>query len=721
MYFQLKLKGKIFFPLTLGSILLAIFIYFFFHFQLTSLTSSFLRQIASNKAKEVESYFTLASQEAIKVSSLFVKLPEVKKAYELALSGNIDNESDPKAQEARELLRNSLKDILAGYESILGEKLQLHFHLPNGRSLVRLWRQKNARKGDRWVDISDDISSFRQTVMTTSKTQEKVLGIEIGRGGFSLRGVVPILDENHYLGSVETLVNFNSVLKAAIKNQKEYLAVYMLQEHLPIATKLQDPKKYPLKGNFVQVYAPNSELNQMIIPSWLEQGTEKLFLTLKENYSIATFPIKDFSGKTIGVMTYIVDAQDQITQVKHLEYILLGGVFLILILFLLLGIFVVNKSVLKPLSKLTLTSKKISTGDLDTKIDFQSEDEIGELAASFALMVQNLKNKIQETLEKTKEAEQATLKAQQALEEAKKANLQAQKAAQEGRMEAAQKVKEVNGVIEKNAQALKANSEKTLQNTKQQKNMLQEIATAMEEMNATVLEIAKNSSQAANLAEESQNQASESFSLAKKATSFMEEVQQEAKNMQKDINQLGSQAQEIGKVINVIEDIADQTNLLALNAAIEAARAGDAGRGFAVVADEVRKLAEKTMSATKEVGEAIETIQNSTQENIQKVNSVAHIIAQSQEIVERTGKSLETIVELTEKTADSIRAIATATEEQSATTEEISRKTLDVNAVGEETNQLMQLSIAALKELEQSILDLKKVIESLEKEENSSK
>lgn len=76
---------------------------------------------------------------------------------------------------------------------------------------------------------------------------------------------------------------------------------------------------------------------------------------------------------------------------------------------------------------------------------------------------------------------------------------------------------------------------------------------------------------------------------------------------------LGGQAENIGKVLGVINDIADQTNLLALNAAIEAARAGDAGRGFAVVADEVRKLAEKTMLATKEVGNAILAIQNSAQ------------------------------------------------------------------------------------------------------------
>ncbi|GEM_PF-5146277 len=139
-----------------------------------------------------------------------------------------------------------------------------------------------------------------------------------------------------------------------------------------------------------------------------------------------------------------------------------------------------------------------------------------------------------------------------------------------------------------------------------------ETATAMEEMNATVLEVAQNAGKAADNTSLTKEKAVVGADVVGQVVEAIGHVQQQANTLKIDTEEMGRQAEGIGNIIEVISDIADQTNLLALNAAIEAARAGEAGRGFAVVADEVRKLAEKTMTATTEVNNAINAIQNSS-------------------------------------------------------------------------------------------------------------
>ena len=134
-------------------------------------------------------------------------------------------------------------------------------------------------------------------------------------------------------------------------------------------------------------------------------------------------------------------------------------------------------------------------------------------------------------------------------------------------------------------------------------------------------------------------------------------------------------------------DIADQTNLLALNAAIEAARAGEAGRGFAVVADEVRKLAEKTMSSTTDVGNAIAAIQQSAGQSIQQVEKAVGNISEATEYSNKSGEALKEIVGMVDQTADEVLAIAAASEQQSATSEEINRSVADVNHIAASTTR----------------------------------
>ena len=181
------------------------------------------------------------------------------------------------------------------------------------------------------------------------------------------------------------------------------------------------------------------------------------------------------------------------------------------------------------------------------------------------------------------------------------------------------------------------------------------------------------------------------------------------------MQKLEASARDIGRIMSVITDIADQTNLLALNAAIEAARAGEAGRGFAVVADEVRKLAEKTMLATKEVGDVVGAIQRSTGENLEGVSRAGEAALHSSELAEKAGMALREIVELAEHSAEGVRSIATAGEEQSAVSEQITRGTEEVNASAEETARLMVQAEKAVRTLAGQAANLSRLMEELKK------
>ncbi|MEW5774845.1 MAG: bacteriohemerythrin, partial [Thermodesulfobacteriota bacterium] len=154
-------------------------------------------------------------------------------------------------------------------------------------------------------------------------------------------------------------------------------------------------------------------------------------------------------------------------------------------------------------------------------------------------------------------------------------------------------------------------------------------------------------------------------------------------------------------------------NLLALNAAIEAARAGDAGRGFAVVADEVRKLAEKTMTATKEVGDAIGNIQSHARENVAAVEAAAQDIVASTEAANESGRFMEEIVRIVDETAGQVQSIAAASEEQSAASEEINRAVAEVTRVASETAEGMSRSAQALMEATSLVEELDSMIQGM--------
>ena len=280
-------------------------------------------------------------------------------------------------------------------------------------------------------------------------------------------------------------------------------------------------------------------------------------------------------------------------------------------------------------------------------------------------------------------------------------------------LEVANHAQDISNRVAEATEQLTTQVEQVKRGTDTQRSRVTSTAAAMEEMNSTVLEVARNAGEASKQAESTRAKADEGTNIVRQVVSAISQVNIVAGELEKNIQHLGSQAESISSVMNVISDIADQTNLLALNAAIEAARAGEAGRGFAVVADEVRKLAEKTMSATTEVGSSIKGIQSETTANIERVGQAVHGVAKATELATISGNTLGEIMQLVSTNSNLISGIAVAAEEQSATSEEINKSVDDINRIADEIATGMNESSSAVHELSAMTAELKQLLEKL--------
>ncbi|MDB6061691.1 MAG: chemotaxis protein [Verrucomicrobiaceae bacterium] len=211
------------------------------------------------------------------------------------------------------------------------------------------------------------------------------------------------------------------------------------------------------------------------------------------------------------------------------------------------------------------------------------------------------------------------------------------------------------------------------------------VATAMNEMSATVNEVARNAEETARASQAVLGQTEAGAQLVKSAIADIEALSQAVADATRVIEQLQTESQSIGSVVDVISNIASETNLLALNAAIEAARAGDQGRGFAVVADEVRNLASHTQKSTDEIQHMIKSIQQSSVAAVEVMQAGQQRAAASVDLSRRVGQSFQEISTAIDQITGMNAQVATASEEQTAVSEEINRNLVAITSVANET------------------------------------
>jgi len=349
---------------------------------------------------------------------------------------------------------------------------------------------------------------------------------------------------------------------------------------------------------------------------------------------------------------------------KEISTIAIAVAVLLLTAYLFAGLYLsVNDSV----QDMHEASRRLAAGDLTTRVQIASRDEMGDIANSFNEMAEGFSNTVQHIIA---------------------SSVQLTTTGEEMAVITAQTSQRIQG----------------------QQSQTDQLATAMNEMATTVQEVARHALDAANAATKANNESSQGRQVVNNAVNTINALAEAIGHAGGAIQRVEADSDHIGTVLDVIRSIAEQTNLLALNAAIEAARAGEQGRGFAVVADEVRTLASRTQKSTQEIQQMIESLQAGSKEAVQLMEQSREQTQTGVEQTAKAGDALSSIADEVERINDMNTQIANATEEQSAVAEEINRNVVSISQVTDESAQGAEQTTRTSEELATLATNLQQVV-----------
>ena len=241
----------------------------------------------------------------------------------------------------------------------------------------------------------------------------------------------------------------------------------------------------------------------------------------------------------------------------------------------------------------------------------------------------------------------------------------------------------------------------------------QEINSATDRINeiaASINQVSRNSADSAEVAQRSVLIATNGAGVVRQTIAGMDSIRDQIQETSKRIKRLGESSQEIGSIVELINDISEQTNILALNAAIQAASAGEAGRGFAVVADEVQRLAERSSGATKRIESLVQTIQADTNEAVSSMEQTTSEVVAGARLAEDAGTALGEIEKVSSDLSGLIEGISVAAQEQSHAATDITQTMNTIQSITAQTSQGASQTVQSIGNLAQLASDLRRSV-----------